>query len=345
VIEKKERAREPPWYARAMRIAVDVRLACALSCALLSAGCSSDGTDLECGPGTIEADGRCQPEGEGTGLECGEGTREEDGECVVDAEPAPRYELRASVTQVGADGLSLIPIVVIGANADGTPATDEVVLSIDRAGAGEFLFAEATLTGSGALSLFRPCDAAGRDDCLGPIEVRVALADDPGEPVASLDLELVEQTGVYTAAPCLAGGNAMFFDGNGYIRTGLLSVTLGAWGAESPLDDAVEIYLLASGQENGPRWLFEFRTTQLGRPLTTGVYEMAERAPFETAGHPGMEVGGIARVCNTLDGRFQVHELEREGNRVKSATISFEQHCEPDEPGPNVLYGCVHYEE
>lgn len=316
-----------------------------LSCALLALACSSDGDDLECGAGTTERDGVCEAEGEGAGGPvCGDGTREDDGQCVPDG-PQPQYELRASVAEVGADGRSLIPILAIGMNADGTPATDPVVLSVDRTEAGELFESEVTLAANGTLTYFRPCDAAAGPDCAGPSEIRMALADDPERTVATLALELVEQTGVYTAAPCLAGGNTLFFDGDGFIRTGLLTVTRGIWSGNAP-EERLNVEVSPAGQLNGDHWRLSFSSTLLDGPLTTGVYQMAQRVFSESPGHPGMDIGGDGRGCNTIGGGFQVHELEKADSTLLRVTISFEQHCEPDTDDPQgVLYGCVHYEE
>ena len=79
---------------------------------------------------------------------------------------------------------------------------------------------------------------------------------------------------------------------------------------------------------------------QLGTALTPGVYEMAQRASFAQPGHPGIDIGGDGRGCNTITGRFQVKDYTRDATGVVSATISFEQHCEG---GPSVLNGCIHY--
>ena len=323
-----------------------LRLLIWLPCALLGA-CASDADDVECGDGTVDVDGICvaEPESPDRGLVCGEGTMERNGECVANDGPVPRYELRSSVAEIGADGISLIPILAIGEDADGTPVTDPIVLTVDPPGSGELVPAETTLAPSGALSYFRPCDAAERPACAGPIEVRMSLADDPEEPVAALELELVEQTGVYTAAPCLAGGNTMFFDGDGFIYTGLLTVTQAAWSLPEQLDSFLELNLVPSGQENGTRWRLTFSTEQLGQPIAVGIYEMAERAIPGSPGRAGLEIGGDGRGCNQIQGRFQVHELVRTQGRTEAATVSFEQTCEPDEPGPNRLYGCFHYEE
>jgi hypothetical protein len=71
-----------------------------------------------------------------------------------------------------------------------------------------------------------------------------------------------------------------------------------------------------------------------------GTYEGAERAAFASAGHPGIDIGGDGRGCNTISGRFQVEEITWEGATLTAFTASFERHCEEETPA---LRGCVHY--
>ncbi|TMF34434.1 MAG: choice-of-anchor D domain-containing protein [Chloroflexi bacterium] len=67
--------------------------------------------------------------------------------------------------------------------------------------------------------------------------------------------------------------------------------------------------------------------------LVPGTYENAERASFASPGHPGLDVYGDGRGCNTVSGRFTVHEATwgLDGKpTVFSATL--EQHCEGGAP-------------
>jgi len=76
-----------------------------------------------------------------------------------------------------------------------------------------------------------------------------------------------------------------------------------------------------------------------GSTLLPGPYEAAERFPFESPGHPGLDVFGDGRGCNTLTGRFDVLEaLYAADSSVERFAADFEQHCEDNLPA---LFGSL----
>jgi hypothetical protein len=82
-------------------------------------------------------------------------------------------------------------------------------------------------------------------------------------------------------------------------------------------------------------------TAPQGQTLVAGAYEGATRWPFNDPGEPGLSVFGNGRGCNTLTGRFVVHEIVRgPGGTLSSAAIDFEQHCEG---GIAALFGFVRF--
>jgi hypothetical protein len=94
---------------------------------------------------------------------------------------------------------------------------------------------------------------------------------------------------------------------------------------------------------NGHWWYLNFGTNQAGKNLTPGLYTNAERAPFASAGHPGLDIYGDGRGCNTLTGSFRVLEIEVNPSntlQVLRFTASFEQHCEG---GSAALLGTIYY--
>jgi len=311
--------------------------------------------DVTCGSGTHASDGSCVPDdapgvtcGSGThasdgscvaDVDCGPGTHVDNGACVPDVPPPPGgYQIRVVSDTIAADGHSKIPVFAIGTNPDGTPATDQVVFNTDRPGAGTFTPAAPTLGPVGTTSYYVPCNAT-TPGCTGAVTLTLALASAPTVPVAEVMVTLVAPTGVYTAAPCLTGGNVMFFDGNDYIYSGTMTVNQGTFSA-SGSDNHLEVDVTPAGQNQGSWWYLEFDSSQLSVPLDVGVYDMAERYPFESPDHPGLSIYGDGRGCNTLTGSFEVHENVRDASGTVSATVSFEQHCEG---GASVLNGCIHY--
>jgi hypothetical protein len=80
-----------------------------------------------------------------------------------------------------------------------------------------------------------------------------------------------------------------------------------------------------------------------GQTLAPGIYDQAERAPFRSAGHPGIDIDGNGRGCNTIEGRFEVRDLVvGPGGVPERLWIIFEQHCEG---GPEALFGEVRVQE
>jgi hypothetical protein len=55
--------------------------------------------------------------------------------------------------------------------------------------------------------------------------------------------------------------------------------------------------------------ILAFGTNAIPRPLAVGVYSNAERAPFATAGRPGLDIGVNGLGCNTVDGSFEVRSF------------------------------------
>lgn len=295
----------------------------------LTAGAACGGGGAECGPGTELVGDQClafAPDAPPAGPDA--------------AAPGATFEIRALSLMI-ADGHTEFPVLVLGSNADGTPYHGDVVLNIDRAGAGEYTDALVTLDDLGATSSFVPCNSTTAG-CVGPLTLTMALPADPTTPVAHVDSMLGPPADVGSVTECLAGGNILHLDGNDYIYNGILTVDAATWGAEG---DAQKIQIGIVPDDpamQGTMWNTEFETRKLGVDMVPSVYDMAQRLPLEADGHPGMDISGDGRSCNLLNGRFQVHEYDVMFGFVDRVTISFEQHCENSTT--TVLTGCVHYE-
>jgi hypothetical protein len=79
-------------------------------------------------------------------------------------------------------------------------------------------------------------------------------------------------------------------------------------------------------------WNIDVRAPD-GSTLVPGSYENAERASFASPGHPGLDISGDGRGCNTVSGRFTVHEAVwgADGKPVTFAA-TLEQHCDGAAP-------------
>lgn len=84
-----------------------------------------------------------------------------------------------------------------------------------------------------------------------------------------------------------------------------------------------------------------FSTAQIPSPMQPGLYLRAERAPFESFGHPGLDVSFQNRGCNLLTGAFRVSEASFGADGVIAAfNATFVQHCEDMTPA---LFGRFSY--
>jgi hypothetical protein len=147
---------------------------------------------------------------------------------------------------------------------------------------------------------------------------------------------------VATTSPCQAGGDVIYFDGDpdNYIFKGKQTVTQGKWSATAS-STQVHVHVDPTNTQQGLWWDLYFDSSKLGAPLAPQVYTDAMRWPFQTTGHPGLDVSGDGRGCNMVTGRFQIEDLSTTDSGLTSFTASFEHHCEG---GTSALRGCVHFE-
>lgn len=317
---------------------------------VLSCSSMPDVTSEVCGVGTHDQQGVCVVSppasvdgGVVTTVACGPGTQLQNGLCVSNVEA---YQVRVPVTDVPADGFSLLPVFTIGQLGDGRPATDAVLLKVVPATAGTVSPAAFQLEALGSTSYFTPCNS-NAPGCTGSFQIELVLASAPTVIIASSGtLTLVAPTGVGSKAPCVANGNVVFFDGDpgDFVFPHMASITQGAWSVQAAANDiTVSVTPMVSTQ--GAWWDLQFSTKFLSQPLGVDVYRTAERASFASPGHPGIDIGGDGRGCNTITGAFQVHSLTWAsapdgGTTLTDFLASFEQHCEGGTPA---LRGCVHF--
>jgi hypothetical protein len=89
---------------------------------------------------------------------------------------------------------------------------------------------------------------------------------------------------------------------------------------------------VTSGSDNTFTAL-SFGTNELGIPIQPGFYPNAEREPFASPGHPGLDVSFQNRGCNTLTGSFTVNHVSFSNpTTIQTFDATFQQHCEGAEP-------------
>jgi hypothetical protein len=124
--------------------------------------------------------------------------------------------------------------------------------------------------------------------------------------------------------------------------TGTFSASAGDNNSDGKAD-SIQISYNDTGFNNW--WYVNFNTYHVtGQNLVPGFYDNAQRAPFASSGHPGIDISGNGRGCNTITGNFTVHEANFDNTvsppKVLNFTASFEQHCEG---GTAALLGTIYY--
>lgn len=95
------------------------------------------------------------------------------------------------------------------------------------------------------------------------------------------------------------------------------------------------ISLSLSGGTSGTNWSVVI-DPPTGSTFKVGYYSGAQRAEFKTAGHPGLDITGDGRGCNTVSGAFEVRRLAISNGAIKQLDLLYEQHCEGQ---PAALFG------
>ena len=148
--------------------------------------------------------------------------------------------------------------------------------------------------------------------------------------------------GALCAAPGASAATFLVLDSEdgdavGAGRHRLLSSADGAFTATRYATGVVDVTV--NGGSTRGYWTLDF-APPAGGVLLPGTYEGA-RGPLEVAGAPGLEVSRGAFRCESIRGRFVVHEaVYGAGDAVLSFVADFEQHCNGAGPA---LFGSVRY--
>ena len=108
---------------------------------------------------------------------------------------------------------------------------------------------------------------------------------------------------------------------------------------------SVQIQFYGRNPADGVFWILSFSTNHLiRRDLTPGYFPDAMGTPFEAPGHPGIDVSGDGRGCNTETGNFTIIDSKLDFSLpdpvVLSFAAKFETHCEGAAPA---LTGYIYY--
>ena len=105
----------------------------------------------------------------------------------------------------------------------------------------------------------------------------------------------------------------------------------------------------ATPEQLGDWWDLEFHVATIpGAVFGVGKYTDGQRAPFADEGHPGIEVTGDGRGCNTIKGEFEITAFEYDcfpgstenAFHLTRLAATFKQYCEG---GTSYLVGSISY--
>lgn len=186
------------------------------------------------------------------------------------------------------------------------------------------------------------------------------LASACGEPLQETSAEAVSlepvqaRSELATGTTCNGPVGTLFLDGDAgntslgqprdYIHPGADVITNGVWNVyvySNTSHDYLRIDLTPANSAQGLWWDVELSTRAIGKPLGVGTYTDAQRAAFAATGHPGLDVSGDGRGCNTVAGDFTIHDIVWDTAGLRKLSASFHQRCEG---GTAVLRGMVAYE-
>lgn len=120
----------------------------------------------------------------------------------------------------------------------------------------------------------------------------------------------------------------MFSDGGDYIGGGVSRFFVNGPDSVTVSGTAAYLTVAVSGGPYGDGYSMDFAAPP-GQKLHPGLYTGAQRAPFRETGHPGIDISGNGRGCNTDSGRFDVKQIvTRSDGSVSRLWLTYEQHCE-----------------
>src|SRR3954470_2240438 len=154
---------------------------------------------------------------------------------------------------------------------------------------------------------------------------------------------LILLVGALLVAPAIADAASttsvvMYRDAGDYIGGGQHRLYTPGNSSITVSGGSEEVDVNVSGGPSGDYFTLTFAAPP-GQALAPGVYIDAQRTPFRTAGHPGIDIYGSGRGCNEDAGRFEVKDIATGADgKVTRLWLVYEQHCEG---GTAALFGEV----
>jgi hypothetical protein len=96
--------------------------------------------------------------------------------------------------------------------------------------------------------------------------------------------------------------------------------------------DQSQSELRFNAPQGGNPWLNFTLEVPAGQTLAPGLYERAERWPFQSAGRPGLSVSANSNGCNRVTGRFLISEVTYVGTLIQRLRARIQHHCEGSSP-------------
>jgi hypothetical protein len=132
----------------------------------------------------------------------------------------------------------------------------------------------------------------------------------------------------------------MYSDGADYIGGGFQRTFDSANASIGVSGNPYYLTVSASGGTAGDSFSFDFAGPPGQALAAGGVYVNAQRAPFREAGHPGIDIGGSGRGCNTDTGLFEVKDIAVDSSgAIARLWIVYEHTAKAGRPPPGARSG------
>jgi uncharacterized protein (TIGR03437 family) len=154
---------------------------------------------------------------------------------------------------------------------------------------------------------------------------------------------LVFGGGTATATPATVAYVVMYSDSGDYIGGGTQREFDPGNASITVSGSASSLTIGLDGGTSGDYYDMDFAAAPGDMLTSGGIYTDAQRAPFREAGHPGIDIYGSGRGCNTDTGLFEVKDIATDSSgAIVRLWIVYQQHCEGGRPA---LWGEVKLNE